>query len=172
MFAGRFGRTARVVLALCAVAVIVGIGWFAYGYFKPQPDVQLVDKYFTGYRDANLSLVRSSVSADLLESLPTTQGVFEKRIKDAPDTRVKSWRVTRIDRNPYIGQSMVDVSVVTAKSTYNVEMDVFDFTEGLRIRQVKDLSGADSSPVNAAPKSTGEGGGYHGGTGGMPTQGQ
>ena len=168
MFAGRYGTVAKVVVALCVVAVVVAGGWFATGYFAPHPDVQLLDKYFSGYRDANLSEVRASVSGDILESLPTTQGVFAQQIASAPADRVKSWTVTHIDRNDYVGQSMMDVTVTTASSrTYKVKVDVFGFTEGLRVREVKDLSDP-NSPVNAG--STSSGSGYHGGTGGMPTE--
>lgn len=167
MFAGRFGTVAKVIVGLCVVAAVVAVGWFAVGYFAPHPDIDLVNKYLAGYRDANLKEVQESVSGDLLDGLPTTQTVFAQRIAQSPSTRVKSWTVTHVERNTYVGQSMIDVTVVTAGRTYKARVDVFGFTEGLRVREVKDLTDA-NSPLNTG--STGATPGYHGGTGGMPNQ--
>jgi hypothetical protein len=163
MFAGRFGTAAKVAVAVCVVLVVVAGGWYGFEYFKPKPDVQLIDKYFAGYRDANLSAVRSTVSGDILDSMPTSQTVFYGQVTQSPGDRIKSWTVTHVDRDPYVGQSIAEVTVVTATRTMNVEIDVWGFTEGLRIRQVKDLADA-GSPLNTnAPGSTSAG--YHGSTG-------
>ena len=164
MFAGRFGTAAKVAVGVCVALLVIGGGWFAVGYFTPSPAVKVVDTYFAGYRDANLQAVRSVVSGDILESMPTTAGVFAAKIKAAPKDRVKSWTITKVESNPYVGQSMVTVNVTTASRTYNLVVDVFGFTEGLRVRDVQDLSGS-GTPLDAAPVNSGSSTGYHGTTG-------
>jgi hypothetical protein len=143
MFLSRYGTAAKLGAILGAIALIGVVVWLAMGYAesaKSKPAIAVVDKYLGGYRDANLKAVRDSVSVEMTESLATSQTVFAKEVKAAADARPTAWTITSVETNEYTGQSMVRVNVKRAKSTVDVEIEVFDYNEGLRIRNVKDLS--------------------------------
>jgi hypothetical protein len=160
MLAGRRGLT--VLAAIVGAAALVGvIAWAAVGYvdsMKSKPATEVIDKYLDGYRSSNLGQVRAVVTDEIAEGMAASQTVFAADVKKSPNGVVKSWTITKIDRNDYIDQSIVDVKVVSSKRTYNLQFDIFHYTEGLRIRSVVDLD---------APKPTGSAG--QGGGGGMGT---
>lgn len=150
MFAGRFGTVARIGVAVAAVALVGGLIWAGVVYFQPHPDVQVVEKYLAGYRDAKLAEVQSTVNADILNALPGSQAAFAQSIKDAaasPQGRVKSWYVKSVDRDEYNSQSMIDVVVTTNKRTATLEFDVLGLDKGFLIRNVKDTANPDAPGV-------------------------
>jgi hypothetical protein len=156
MLAGRFGTVARIGAVLGVVLVVAVLAWVGYGYFKPQPDLKVVDTYLTGYRDANLALVEATVDSDVAETLPATQSIFAYTAKNAVAGQVKSWRVKNVSRNEYVGQSTIDVAVTTTKNrTFTVQFDVLNLskTTGYRIRSVIDA--ANPTAPSGAPGSTG-----------------
>jgi hypothetical protein len=150
MFAGRYGTVARVGVVVAAVALVGALIWAGTVYFQPHPDVQVVEKYLSGYRDGNLAKVQSSVSADIADALPGNQALFASGIKDSgasPQGRVKSWYVKNVDRDVYNNQSMIDVVVTTNKRTATLEFDVLELENGWFIRNVKDIANPDAPGV-------------------------
>jgi hypothetical protein len=142
MFFSRYGTAAKLGAIIGAIALLGVVVWLAMGYAdsaKSKPVIQVVDKYLTGYRDGNLKAVQDSVSVEMAESLPTSQTVFTEGLKTSPDARPTSWTITSVETNEYTGQSLVRAKVVAAKRTANIEIEVFDYTEGLRVRNVKDV---------------------------------
>lgn len=164
-------RLKTVIIAILGAAALVAVvAWAATQYFESaetKPVTALIDKYMSGYRDADLTAVKSSISGEMAESLPGTQTAFAKLVKDSADGTVKSWNITKIDRNEYVDQSMVDVKVVSSKRTYELVFDVFHFTEGLRIRSVTEAGKSGSGPSQNASATGGQGMGM--GMGGMPS---
>jgi hypothetical protein len=142
MFLSRYGTAAKLGAILGAIALIGVVTWLAVWYVdsaKSRPAIEVVDKYLGGYRDANLKAVRDSVSVEMMESLATSQTVFANEVKSAANARPTSWTITSVETNEHTGQSMVRVQVKSGKSTVDVEIEVFDYNEGLRVRNVKDL---------------------------------
>lgn len=142
MFLSRFGTAAKLGAILGAIALIGVVAWLAMGYAdsaKSKPAVEVVDKYLAGYRDANLAAVQGAVSVEMAESLPASQTLFAQGLKVGAEGRPTSWTITSVETNEHTGQSLVRVSVKAAKRTANVEIEVFDYNEGLRVRNVKDL---------------------------------
>jgi hypothetical protein len=153
MFAGRFGTAARVGVVVAAVVLVGALIWAGTVYFQPHPDVQVVEKYLSGYRDANLTQVQSSVAADIADGLPSSQAAFAQAIKDSANAsqgRVKSWYIKNVDRDVYNDQSMVDVVVTTNKRTATLEFDVLGLENGFFIRNVKDLANPDAPGIAGA----------------------
>lgn len=163
MLAGR--RVLAVLGAVVGVVVLTGVvAWAAMSFFdwqNSQPTRAVVDAYFSGYRDGNLAQVQSVLGEDMAESLPGSQTVFANAVKESPNGRVKSWTITKIDRNDYVGQSLVDVRVVSDKTTYNLQLDVFNFTSGLKIRSAIDVD-AKAAAEQGAGSSGAMGGGHSG----------
>lgn len=173
-------RVLAVLIAIVGTAALTGlVAWAATGYFdslKSKPAVELVDRYFAGFRDVNLEQVRSTVEGGMMESLPGTQTAFAKMLKNSPDGAVKSWTVTSVVRNDYIGQAIVEVQVATTKGSRRLKLDIFPYVEGPRIRAVWDAnnpqpgtaSGSDmqGSGAMGSGKSSGSGSGGMG-MGGM-----
>jgi hypothetical protein len=142
MFLSRFSTAAKLGAILGAIALIGVVAWLAIGYAdsaKTKPAIAVVDKYLGGYRDANLKAVQDSVSVEMAESLPTSQTVFAQEVKTSAGARPTAWTITSVETNEHTGQSLVTVSVIAAKRTAHVEIEVFDYNEGLRVRNVKDL---------------------------------
>jgi hypothetical protein len=163
MLAGR--RVLAVLGAIVGVVVLTGVvTWASLSYFdyqKSQPARQLVDTYFGGYRSANLEQVKSTLGEDMAESLPGSQTAFATSLKQSTIGQIKSWTITKIDRNDYIGQSLVDVQVVAGKQTFNLQMDMFTFTRGLKIRSVVDVD-AKKAAEQGAGNAGALGGGHTG----------
>jgi hypothetical protein len=164
MFLSRYGTAAKLGVILGAIALIGVAAWLAISYAdsaKSKPAIEVVDKYLSGYRDANLKGVQGAVSVEMAESLPTSQTAFAQALKAGSDGRPVSWTVTSVETNEHTGQSLVRVSVKAAKRTAHVEIEVFDYTEGLRVRNVKDLdnpnagTGAGSGQTTGSPQGMG-----------------
>lgn len=153
MFAGRFGTVARVGVAVAAVVLVGGLIWAGIVYFQPHPDVQTVEKYLSGYRDGNLAAVKSTVSGNIQETLPSSQEAFNQDVKasataTSSEGRVQSWYVKSVDRDAYNSQSMVDMVVTTSKRTATLEFDVLEVADNMFvIRNVKDLAHPDAPGV-------------------------
>lgn len=147
MFLSRYGTAAKLGAILGAIAVIGVVAWLAMGYAesaKSKPAIEVVNKYLGGYRDAKLKAVQDAVSVEMAESLPTSQTLFAQGLKEGADGRPSSWTVTSVETNEHTGQSLVRVSVKAAKRTANIEIEVFDYNEGLRVRNVKDVDNPDA----------------------------
>jgi hypothetical protein len=166
MLAGR--RVLAVLGAVVGVVALTGVvAWAAMNYFEWQklaPTRAVVDAYFGGYRDANLAQVQSVLGEEMAQSLPGSQTVFATAVKQAQTGVVKSWTITKIDHNDYVGQSLVDVQVVSDKTTFNLQLDVFNFTSGLKIRSAVDLDA--KAAAKQGTGSAGAMGGGHTGAGG------
>jgi hypothetical protein len=161
MSASRSGIITRVALILGVIVLAGVVGWLVWGRVKPQPDVELINKYIRGYQDGDLAAVKSTVSADMLASVPGSATVFAKQAKQV-NSAIKSWYVKSAQRNEYVGQSIIDVVLTTASGDHNMEFDIMQLPEGLRIRSVVDLSdpnrpGADGSTGPAQPAGMGAG---------------
>lgn len=165
MLAGR--RVLAVLGAVVGVVALTGVvAWAAMSYFdwqKSQPTRAVVDAYFGGYRDGNLEQVKAVLGEDMAESLPGSQTVFANAVKESPTGRVKSWTITKIERNDYVGQSLVDVQVVSEKTTFNLQLDVFNFTTGRKVRSAIDVDAKAAAEQGAG--SAGAAGGGHTGQG-------
>jgi hypothetical protein len=159
MFLSRYGTAAKLGAILGAIALIGVVTWLAMGYAesaKSRPAIEVVDKYLGGYRDANLKAVKDSVSVEMMESLATSQTVFANEVKSAAEARPTAWTITSVETNEYTGQSLVRAQVKTGKGTTNVEIEVFDYSEGLRVRNVKDLDNpAAGTGVGSGTETTG-----------------
>lgn len=166
-------RLKTVIIAILGAAALVAVVvWAANQYFESaetKPVIAVIDKYMTGYQKADLVAVKSTISGEMAESLPGSQTAFAKLVKDSANGQVKSWNVTKIDRNEYVDQSMVDVTVVSSKRTYELVFDIFHFTEGLRIRSVSEADQPDAAGSQNASATGGQGMGMGMGMGGMPT---
>lgn len=164
-------RLKTVIIAILGAAALVAVvAWAANQYFESaetKPVIAVIEKYMTGYRDADLAAVKSTISGEMAESIPGSQTAFAALVKESADGRVKSWSVNKIDRNEYVDQSMVEVTVVSSKRTYELVFDIFHFSEGLRIRSVSEANQPDAGGSQNASATGGQGMGM--GMGGMPT---
>jgi hypothetical protein len=143
-------RTVAVIMVLVAV-VAVGAAWATWNFRpKPQPDVDLVNKYLNGFKAGNLEAVRTSVSTDMLGTLPGTNDTFKSQVKNSPNGQIQAWEVTKVDRNEFIGQSIIDVTVRSTVRTYALEFDVLGLPEGLKIRAVRDANSPAPAPASSS----------------------
>jgi hypothetical protein len=153
MSAGRSGIITRVALILGVIVLAGVVGWLIWGRVKPQPDIELIGKYINGYKDGKLTEVRSTVSSEMLGSLPGSATVFASQAKQV-NSSIKSWHVKSVERNEYVGQSIVDIVLVTASGAHNMEFDIMQLPEGLRIRSVVDLADPNRTGANGSTGAT------------------
>jgi hypothetical protein len=110
-----------------------------------------VDRYLAAYQRPNLNAVRSLVSVDMAGVLPGTQEVFEQAVASAPNGQIKSWKITSVERNRWVGQSIITANVTTTVKTFNLRFDVFNLPEGRLIRAVSDLSASAVAEKDQSP---------------------
>ncbi len=134
--------TQRKFLILIGLIILgaFALSYWRLGNIKKSEEVRIVEDYLEAYRKPNLKTVRKAVSSEMLERLPGTQKEFSESVKEASKQmgRIKSWQVINAETNPYVGQTMVDVAVVTDKQNYVLVFDVFKEGAAWKIRAVKD----------------------------------
>lgn len=136
-FPGTFFRWTVVTAVM--VTILSASVWFGLDWLAKKPDVDVVNRYLAAYQHPDLETVKSLVSADMIGVLPGDQRAFAQAVAQAPNGRIKSWRVKSVERNGWVGQSIIAVDVTTTKKTFNLAFDVFNLPEGRVVRAVSDL---------------------------------
>jgi len=147
-------KKAKMIL-ICIVVLAVAATGTAVAYMnmsdgsKDEVQMEVVNKYLEGYKNPNLAAVRSVVSDEMKETLPKNQKAFKKSIESTanPNGKIKSWKINTSEINPYVGQTYMEATIMTTKTTYNVAIDLTGSDDlGWKIRAVKDLGGSSQNP--------------------------
>lgn len=127
------------LIASVLVLAVAGVGtWYAIDWYAKKPYVDVVNHYLAAYKDPDLKTVKSLVSSEIEESLPASQTTFASAVKQSELGQIASWEITKVERNKWIGQSILNVDVTTDKKVFHVVFDVFELPEGRVIRAVSE----------------------------------